>query len=416
MSTQGYEYPAEDLRKLSSFAAIALATAAIEKVLGAASPYPEVDSLLRRLLDELWAWQRSEKPQGRADMTVKEAKALPSAKLYRDYEARLLELTDKYRDQDKVYNLVGATFAALAFIMWHMDGLERAMNSGKPFVLGNDIMEVDWETLADALRTTLKASDAPGEVFKWHKAAIARLGKDYPDTADRTLAWRPVSRDFFTGDLSLPARAPGGEPPVEAPEPPTPAGKYEAEELAERFSDYAAIAFATAALERVLGAAAAVPELHASLRQLIDELWKWPSSDKPRGKVDMSEEEARSLVSFKLFSRVAELRGLLGRYQNQPKVQALISAVADALVFVSWLVNGIEDSLNPGTPFVIGDESDERQWGALADALDHAARAAEEPERERQWQARTIQRLTREHPGDPEGGHLGEPLSRDYFR
>jgi hypothetical protein len=414
MTRSAYEHPTEDLKKLSGFAAIALATASTEKVLGAARRHPDVDSLLRGLVDKLWRWQLEEKAQGRVNMSETEAKALPSAKFYQ-YEAPLLALADKYQDQGKVYHLIGATIAALGFIIWQMDIIERAMNPGKPFVLGNDILEVDWETLAASLSTAVKAADDPDEMFAWQKAAIARLTADHPNASDPPSTWRTVPRDYFAGALALPDADPQNEP---APEPPAiqpPAHRYEAEELQERFTEHAAIAFATAAIERALGAVAAHPEIHAPLQELVDSLWKWEGEDKTPGKVGMSNEEAESFPSFQFYSRVDALRQLRDRYQSQPKIYALLSAVADSLVFISWLMDGIERRMNLGKPFVIGDEADERQWGALADALESAAKAAERPDQHREWQARTIQRLSKEHPGDPDGGVLGKPLSRNYF-
>jgi hypothetical protein len=415
MSNSAYEYPAEDLRKLSDSAAIALATAALEKVLGTARPHPEADSLLRGLLDELWLWQLAEKKQGRESLSINEAKAFPSAKLYHGYEARLLELADRYQDQGKVYHLIGASVAALGFIIWVMDGLERAMNPGKPFVLGSDVMEVDGETLVAALSTALKASDDPDAVFAWQKAVIAHLAKDHPTASNPANASRPVPRGYFVEEIALPDRVAHGEPPAGLPEPQPPTHRYEAEELQEKFTEYAAIAFATASVQRLLGAATEHPELQSPLQELIDALWKWQREEKPQGKVDMREEEARKLPSFQFYSKAAELRGLRERYQHQPKVYAFLSAVADALVFISWTMDGIERRMNPGKSFVIGDEADERQWGALADALNWAAKASTDPDQERKWQAKTIQRLAREQPGDPDGGVLGEPLSRDDF-
>jgi hypothetical protein len=415
MSNPASEYPAEDLRKLSDSAAIALATAVIEKGLGAATHHPEAGSLLRGLLDELWSWQLAEKTQGQENLSVKEAKAFPSAKLYHGYQARLLELADQYRDQGKVYHLIGATIAALGFILWVMDGLERRMNPGKPFVLGSELMEVDWDTLVAALSTAVKASDDPEEVFTWQKAALARLAKDHPASAQAASAPRPVPRDSFVEELALPARGVRSEPPASTPTPPPPAQRYEAEDLQEKFTEYAAIALATAVIHRLLSAGAEHPELQGPLQKLLDALWTWQQEEKPQGTIDMREEVARTLPSFRFYSKAEELRRLRERYPQQSKVSTLLSSVADALVFISWTMDGIERRMNPGKPFVIGDEADERQWGALADALNGAAEASMDPGQERAWQAKTLQRLAREHPGDPDGGTLGKPLSRDDF-
>lgn len=158
MSNSAYEHQIQNLRKPSRCAVIALATAALEKVLAAAKRHPEVDSLLCSLLGDLWRWQSEEKVRGKADMSREEARELPSTRLYDTYEARLLALAAEYSDRGKVYHLIGAMIALLGFTVWLMDGLERQMNPGKPFVFRNDILEVDWETLVAGLATAVEAS------------------------------------------------------------------------------------------------------------------------------------------------------------------------------------------------------------------------------------------------------------------
>ena len=131
MTNAAYKHQIEDLRQLSRPAAIALATAAIEKVLDTAKPHPSAHSLLQHLIDDLWRWQAEDKISGKTDMSRDEARNLPSGKLYYDYEARLLSLADQHRDQEGIYNLLGASVAALGFAVWLIDGLERAMNPEK---------------------------------------------------------------------------------------------------------------------------------------------------------------------------------------------------------------------------------------------------------------------------------------------
>lgn len=194
-----HRHDANELKKISKLAAIALATAAIERVLPAAQGHADVESLLRPMLDELWQWQSVEKLHGNANMPLKDAKALPSGKFYFTYQNRLLELADTYIDQGKLYELIGAAIANISFIVWLMDKHERALNPGKPIVLGSDISEVDWGVLAAGLDTAANAADDRDEELRWQLQSIERLAKDHPSSPDPADFGKPVTREYFLG-------------------------------------------------------------------------------------------------------------------------------------------------------------------------------------------------------------------------
>lgn len=192
-------HEANDLKKLSKLAAIALATAAIERVLPTAQGHPDIESVVKAMLSELWQWQSAEKLHSKATMPLKDAKALPSGRFYFTYQSRLLELADTYMDQGKVYELLGASIANISFIVWLMDKHERALNPGKPIVLGSDISEVGWGVLAAGLDTAANAADNRDEEFAWQTQMIERLAKDHPSPPDPADFGQPVARAYFFG-------------------------------------------------------------------------------------------------------------------------------------------------------------------------------------------------------------------------
>lgn len=192
-----HRHEVDQLKKISKFAAIALATAAVERVRPVAQGHRDVESLLDAMLDELWQWQSADKPHGKENMTVKDAEALPSARFYFTYQGRLLELVGVYADQGKLEDLLGAAIANISFIVWVMDKYERAANPGKPIVLGSDIAEVGWGTLAIGLETAANAAKDPDEEFRWQSQALARLTKEHPSSPDPTQFGAPVMREYF---------------------------------------------------------------------------------------------------------------------------------------------------------------------------------------------------------------------------
>jgi hypothetical protein len=420
-----YRHTLEELEgRFTRYGAIAFATAAIEHAMSTARACPDdVQALLAELVDRLWRWQSEEKVQGRANMSRKEARSLPSVQLYEAYDAKLIELQGKYAEQEKVRALLYAAQANLAFIVWQIDAFEALLNPGKPFVATCDITEVGWDTFARGLNFAIEASEHPHETFGWQRKTITRLADDHPAPSEPDQDGVPVGRDYFFGESN-----PGG---LERTASSAPAERTqlaeaqvassemdefpEPDELESALTDYAAVAFATAAVEHVMGAAERVPEVYSELSSIVADLWKWQFEEKAHGKEQMPAEEANALPSSAFYLRMRRMRDLASRYQAQPELHAILAAVIDALDFIVWIMDGVERRMNPGKPFVVGEEVGDREWEALTDALEWAAQASSDPDQTRQWQVQTLSRLSEDHPGDPDNEVLGQPVARDYF-
>ena len=79
-----------------------------------------------------------------------------------------------------------------------MDGIERRMNPGKPFVL-DDELEDDFGVLLDLLEQAVEASRDPDAMLAWDRQTVQRLRTHYPadrDTRELTLG-ESVTRDAF---------------------------------------------------------------------------------------------------------------------------------------------------------------------------------------------------------------------------
>lgn len=192
--------------------------------------------------------------------------------------------------------------------------------------------------------------------------------------------------------------------------------KHQINDLEARFSDYAAIALATATVEQVVDTAKPHPEVHALLQKLLDELWEWQSKDKVQGKENMSAQEAQALPSVQLYAYVEELQELSWNYQDQPKVFALFEAAINGLLFILWVMHGVETVLNPRKPFVATADVAEADWSTLAIALECAVDASDDPEKTFDWQRRAIERLAAEYPNKPGAEGVGTPVTREKFR
>lgn len=192
--------------------------------------------------------------------------------------------------------------------------------------------------------------------------------------------------------------------------------KHQIDDLEARFSDYAAIAFATAAVEQVVDTAKPHPEVHEFLRKLLDELWRWQREDKIQGQENMSAQEAQALPSVQLYAYLEKLQELFWSYQDQPKVFALFEAAINGLLFILWVMHGIETVLNSGKPFVATADVAEADWSTLAIALECAVDASDDPEKAFDWQRRAIERLAADHPNKPGAEGVGTPVTSEYFR
>jgi hypothetical protein len=186
--------------------------------------------------------------------------------------------------------------------------------------------------------------------------------------------------------------------------------------LDERFTDHAAIALATVAIEHALETAAPPPDVHAQVAALVADLWAWQTNDKLAGHQRMSEDEARALPSFAYYGQIAGFSALRDRHAGDLRVHALLSAVCSLLEFVVWIMEGVERALNWDKPRVIGKEIGEEAWGPLHDGLESLTLAARSPKDEFAWQERIVAAFAAAYPGGgSEDGEAdaGSSVSRD---
>lgn len=191
--------------------------------------------------------------------------------------------------------------------------------------------------------------------------------------------------------------------------------RHQVEDLEERFTDYAAIALATAAIEQVLSAAREEPEVRALLEKLVDDLWSWQTAEKLHDNEDMSEEQTKALPSFQFYSRIDKLVELRDQHGGQSRIHALLCGSIELLYFIVWMMDGVERLLNRGKPFVVGEEVEDKDWKALANGLEWLAKAAGDPDCAYQWQEDAIERLADDYSGNADEEVLGEPVERYYF-
>jgi hypothetical protein len=186
--------------------------------------------------------------------------------------------------------------------------------------------------------------------------------------------------------------------------------------LDERFTNHAAIALATVAIEHALETATSPPDVHAHVAALIADLWVWQTSDKISGRKRMSDDEARTLPSFAFYGRLATFTALRDKHAGDPQVHALLSGVRALLEISVWLIDGIERGLNWGKPTVVGDEIGEEAWGPLHDGLAWLTHAVRSPEDELAWQERIVAAFAVAYPGGGSEDHEavpGAPVPRD---
>jgi hypothetical protein len=187
-----------ELASIAQRSAVAFATAALEKTLPVASGTADVESVLRSMLDELWAYQSAEPRAHTGTMSEAEARALPSGRFYFTYQARLINLIGDGQPRiRKLHDLLGAAIALISFVVWVMHHEERSVYPKKPLVIGNDIAEVTWETLQIGLATLVGASPDPDNALSWQRAALQKLAADHPASKDPNHFGRRVERAYF---------------------------------------------------------------------------------------------------------------------------------------------------------------------------------------------------------------------------
>lgn len=398
-----YRHDLKDIeRRFTKYAAVALAAAAVENVLGDGNALGDLHGHVRAMVDDFWRLIAEPVVQGKTKMTEAEVRALPSSRLYLHTRAlgetcsQLRSVHDAHR---KAADLAGGAFANLLFMVWQLESVEAILNPGKPRVVPEDIAETNWSALVDGLEQLAKAARDPDRAFEWQQQTIARLAQDHP-YAPRAIG-TVVPRAYF----GLAAAAMPAAPALPALET---AHRLRREEVEDRFTEYALIALATATLEQLLPAAPS--DLAPVLSTLIEDLWSWQAAPKPQGRSGMSKTEAATLPAARFHARLTQL-------PSQPA--RLVGIVRSAILFITWVMDAIERRMNPGKPFLFGDEDElEDDFGVLLDLLEQAVEASRDPEAMLAWERQTVLRLRTQYPADRDTPNLtlGEPVTRAAFQ
>jgi hypothetical protein len=182
--------------QVTDYAAIALATAAMEHVLEAARVQEEPKRALSGLIRELWDWQAGPHSSGHADMSKDDARGLASYRFYSSLPT-FAALRDQHRDVPHVHALLSGVVDALTFIVWVMDGIERLLNWGKPVVVGDEIGDDSWDGLVAALDELARSTPDPGAERAWQLGMLARVIVDHPGIPGEEVLGRPVKKQYF---------------------------------------------------------------------------------------------------------------------------------------------------------------------------------------------------------------------------
>lgn len=396
-----YRHDIKDVEKrFTKYASVALAAAAIENVLSEDNAFVDLHSRVRAMLADFWRFIGEPLLQGKTKMTESEVRSLPSSRLY--LHARALgETCSQLRlvraDRRKAADLADGAFANLLFMVWQLESVEALLNPGKPAVVPEDVAETNWSALVDGLERLATAARDPDRAFEWQEHTIARLAHDHPYAPGSigTL----VPRGYF----NLPTLGTAVTPSLPALEAPH---RFRRDEVEKRFTEYALVALATATIEKLLPEAPS--DLAAFLSTLVEDLWSWQADSKPQGRSGMSETEAAALPSYRFYARLMQLPAQPAR---------LVGVVRSAILFITWVMDGIERKMNPGKPFVFEDELED-DFGVLLDLLEQAVEAVRDPEAMLVWERQTIARLRTRYPADRDTPDLtlGEPIARAVFQ
>lgn len=186
------EHVPASIAELSACARIALATICIERALPAISGNKKMYTPVKKMIEELWAWQHAPKIKGNKDMSPEEAKKLPSYILYRTYTELLLHIPKKEQENSAVRGIN----VLHGFICWEMDSTEYLYNKNKPFVMDSDITNASDYWLLNGMERICKSLPDPVKEFDFQITCLNKLNAtatvinfDYVGT--------PVSKSFF---------------------------------------------------------------------------------------------------------------------------------------------------------------------------------------------------------------------------
>ena len=326
-----YRHEVDGLRRrFTNFAAIGLAAAAVESVLDAENSFGDLEISVELMLDEVWRLPARGVERGLPTMTERQRDALPSARLYRHMPALLdhcAALGSRPDVPSRASYLANGALANLMFAVWLLDGTESVLNPGKPPFAPGDIAETNWTALVDGLERLTDAARDPRGAHEWQRRTMRRLAEEHPAVPDDFIG-TPLGKAFFgvtraerdPSELDpLPSLASGSDHrlPMDAVE--------------DRFTDHAAIALATATIERLVPAARKRPELGLLLSGLVEDLWSWQAAAVPEG----WRVQAGAWPSYRFYRRVEALRGFAETFRGSPRLRALVDAAGDAVGLVA---------------------------------------------------------------------------------
>jgi hypothetical protein len=124
-----------------------------------------------------------------------QAGAWPSYRFYRRVDA-LRGFAETFRGSPRLTALVDAAGDAVGLVAWLMDGVERRVHPGLPFVLDDEVDERGWDQLVDALASAVEASDDPDAMLSWQRVTIRRLRWHHPARPGEQ-ALEPVPQESF---------------------------------------------------------------------------------------------------------------------------------------------------------------------------------------------------------------------------
>jgi len=187
--------------RLTDYAAIALATAAVEHAAAGVELPAQIGAELTRLVDDLWAWQVSDQIEGQRRMSSEQARTLPSFAFYRRLDGWTAH-RDHHAAVPAVHALLSGVCELLAFIVCVMDGVERLKNWAKADVLDEEFGADDWQPLVDGLELVSDATGDPDAEDAWQAELIERLAAAHAGGGrygDEEVMGVPVARAEVSG-------------------------------------------------------------------------------------------------------------------------------------------------------------------------------------------------------------------------
>ncbi len=115
------------------------------------------------------------------------------------------------------------------------------------------------------------------------------------------------------------------------------------------------------------------------------------------------------LPSYRFRARLTEL---------PPQPVPLVGVVRNALLFITCVMDVIENPLNPSKPHMFDDDDEiEDVTGALIGLLEQAMNASLDPAQTLAWERQAVLGRRTRYPADRDTPELtfGEPVTRDAF-